>query len=109
MKQHHMDTETSQLEKSASNDSTIFFCLARGYPVSKKYKYLKLVLRNIFLKKHSKEYKKSSNWIFHEGDIDFFDQFIVKLFSSSLTYLSNLLPLIISFGQGDLNMGWDTH
>lgn len=81
MKQHHMDTETSQQEKSASNDSTIFFCLARGYPVSKKYKYLKLILRNIFLKKHSKEYKKSSNWIFHEGDIDFFDQFIVKLFS----------------------------
>jgi hypothetical protein len=76
-----MVSETGQRATSSSNNRVIFFCLARGYPISKKYKYLKLILRNIFLKKHSMSYKESANWIFHEGNIRYFDQFMIRLFS----------------------------
>jgi hypothetical protein len=81
MKQYRMVTETIQRDKNAPNNSTIFFCLARGYPITKKHKYFKLILRNIFLKRYSIAYKKSANWIFHEGNINYFDQFIIRLFS----------------------------
>lgn len=63
------------------NEIKAFFCLARGYSTFRKYKYFKLILRNIFLNKYLKNRKNIDSIVFHEGNITTFDQFFIKLFS----------------------------
>jgi hypothetical protein len=58
----------------------VFFCLARGYSFLKKYKYIKLILRNIFLNKYLRN-ENSDSVIFHEGNITIIDQVFIKLLS----------------------------
>jgi hypothetical protein len=79
-----MNSTNIQKTKESPENKIVFFCLARGYSIGKKHKYLKLVLRNIFLNKYSKFYKNCANLIFHEGNITFFDQFVIRL--SSLNF-----------------------
>ena len=81
MVRYYMNSANTQKIMESPDNRIVFFCLARGYSIGKKHKYLKLVLRNIFLNKYSKFYKNCANLIFHEGNITFFDQFVIRLFS----------------------------
>ena len=62
----------------------VFFCLARGYTFFRKYKYFKLILRNIFLNTHLRNNKLNHSIIFHEGNITAIDQFIIKIMSLNI-------------------------
>jgi hypothetical protein len=67
-----------------------YFCLARGYSNFRKYRYAKLILRNIFLNKFLQNRKNSHSIIFHEGNITVFDQFFIRLlsFNSNIKFIS---------------------
>ncbi len=65
--------------------------LTRGYPsIGSKWRYGQLILRNIFLKLAlKKQGVVAHNFIFHEGNISFFDQGLIKLLSfSKLDFVS---------------------
>jgi hypothetical protein len=65
-------------------EKKVFFCLARGYSFLKKYKYIKLILRNIFLNKYLRNNKNTESVIFHEGNITSIDQVFIKLLSLNI-------------------------
>jgi len=64
--------------------STVIFCLARGYKLFEKYRYAKLILRNLLIKKAAKkDPRRFDVLIFHEGNITRIDQFAIRIFSGN--------------------------
>ncbi len=58
------------------------FCLARGYRLSESHKFLKLIVRNLCLGYALRQEKKYFRFlIFHEGNINKFQRFFIKLLS----------------------------
>jgi hypothetical protein len=65
--------------------SHVIFCLTRGYSNWQKFRYFKLVLRNLLIRKAAKKDIRSFDLlIFHEGNIKKLDIFFIKLFSLNL-------------------------
>ena len=64
------------------NEKTAIFVLARGYRGSEKYHYLKIIFRNLYIKRANFRKKIIFDLlIFHEGNISNFDQVLIKIFS----------------------------
>ena len=73
------------MRNSSSNlpqKSKVVYCLARGYTGLGKYHYLKLIVRNNFIRKALKKEPDLYDFvIFHEGNVSPFDQFGIKWLS----------------------------
>ncbi len=69
------------LETSGETTSVIF-CLTRGYSGFNKMRYLKLILRNLLIRRAIKgSSEKYDSVIFHEGNIGLLDQVILRILS----------------------------
>ena len=68
--------------RQVPHNACVIFCLTRGYPKFQKFRYTKLILRNLHIKKAMKKYPLMlDNIIFHEGNISLFDRIFIKIFS----------------------------
>lgn len=63
----------------------MIFCLTRGYSGFNKIRYLKLILRNLLIRRAiNRSSEKYDSVIFHEGNIRLLDQVILRIFSLNL-------------------------
>jgi hypothetical protein len=66
-----------------ADEKVAIFVLTRGYNGKNKYHYLKLVFRNLYIKRANFRQNISYDLVvFHEGNISFFDQILIKVFST---------------------------
>ena len=67
-------------------EKTVIFALIRGYSGTKKYHYLKIIFRNLYIKRAN--YKRKLNYdliLFHEGNVNRVDQILIKFLSANFT------------------------
>lgn len=75
----------STFSKKTTQNSKVIYCLTRGYSGFGKYHYLKLIVRNRFIRKALKREEDTYDFvIFHEGNVNSVDQFAIKLFSGTM-------------------------
>lgn len=71
-----------QGKTKGTSATTVIFCLTRGYPFLEKFRYAKLIIRNIHIKKALKNHSNEvDRLIFHEGNISEVDKVLIRLFS----------------------------
>jgi hypothetical protein len=71
--------------ETSGETTAVIFCLTRGYSGFNKMRYLKLILRNLLIRRAIKgSAEKYDSVIFHEGNIGLIDQVILRIFSLDL-------------------------
>jgi hypothetical protein len=65
------------------DEKTAIFTLTRGYSGFDKYRYLKLIFRNLYIKRAGSRQKTNYTLlVFHEGNISRLDQVFITIFSA---------------------------